>query len=482
MSDSSSIIGATKWSLITQVVSRLISPITTLVLAHILTPASFGVVATVTMVVSFASMFADSGFQKYLIQHNFRDAKQLDAAACVAFWTNLLVSIALWAGLALFNEQIAFLVGNDGLGVVLVVAGANIPLASFISVQTGLLQRAYRYRSLFWSRLISSLLILIVAVPCAFFGFDYWSMIVSTIVSNVFVAAWLTLQSDWKPRFFYKVSLLRQMLSFSVWTLAEAIAIWFTAWAGTFVVGHTLSPDYLGMYKTSTSVVQSINGIATGAIAPILFAALSRLQDDRPAFIETIEKSQRFLSIVVLPICFCVFCFRDFFVLILLGEAWTETSLFLGLYSLANGICFLVGGVGSEAYRALGKPKFSLAIQLVFLAFLIPCVYWSSLLGYEVFSCAAPLINIVYVLVHLFALHRFVGYSAKRVFSCCADALVISVIVTCVSTALLTFVDSVLMTGLLLVAAVLFYAALSYFVKPLRQSYMQLFSLMKRRG
>ena len=65
------VVNATKWSAITEVVAKLISPITSMVLARLLAPEAFGVVATITMIVTFAEIFTDAGFQKYLIQHEF---------------------------------------------------------------------------------------------------------------------------------------------------------------------------------------------------------------------------------------------------------------------------------------------------------------------------------------------------------------------------------------------------------------------------
>ena len=64
---------ATRWSAITEIVAKLVVPISNMVLARLLTPEAFGVVATLTMVISFAELFTDAGFQKYLIQHEFRD-------------------------------------------------------------------------------------------------------------------------------------------------------------------------------------------------------------------------------------------------------------------------------------------------------------------------------------------------------------------------------------------------------------------------
>ena len=64
-----SIVKATKWSSITEIVAKLITPITSVVLARLLTPEAFGVVTTLTMVITFSEIFRDAGFQKYLIQH-----------------------------------------------------------------------------------------------------------------------------------------------------------------------------------------------------------------------------------------------------------------------------------------------------------------------------------------------------------------------------------------------------------------------------
>ena len=64
---------ATKWSTITEIAVRCVIPITNIILARVLTPEAFGVIATVTMITSFADIFTDAGFQKYLIQHDFKN-------------------------------------------------------------------------------------------------------------------------------------------------------------------------------------------------------------------------------------------------------------------------------------------------------------------------------------------------------------------------------------------------------------------------
>ena len=67
------IVNATKWSAIAEVMGKLVAPISSMVLARLLTPEAFGVVATLSMIIAFVEMFTDAGFQKYIIQQPFAD-------------------------------------------------------------------------------------------------------------------------------------------------------------------------------------------------------------------------------------------------------------------------------------------------------------------------------------------------------------------------------------------------------------------------
>ena len=101
------VVTATKWSAITELAAKLISPISTMVLARLLTPEAFGVLVTATMVISFAEIFTDAGFQKYLIQHKFKSQEDLFQSTTVAFWSNFTLSALVWLGIICFAENIA---------------------------------------------------------------------------------------------------------------------------------------------------------------------------------------------------------------------------------------------------------------------------------------------------------------------------------------------------------------------------------------
>ncbi|MBD7970576.1 lipopolysaccharide biosynthesis protein [Paenibacillus gallinarum] len=392
---------AIKWSSITQLIEKLIIPITNMILARILAPEAFGVIATITMIISFTDMFTDAGFQKYLVQHEFKSKHHKFQNANVAFWTNFLISLFLWAIISIFNEKIAIMVGNPGMGIVIIIACIQLPLTSFSSIQMALFRRDFDFKTLFTVRIISILLPFLVTIPLAFLGLSYWSLIIGSICAQFSNALVLTIKSNWKPKFFYDIKILKEMLSFSVWSLIEAIAIWLTAWIDALIIGFYLNEYYLGIYKTSTTMVNSLLAIITAAIIPVLFSTLSRLQNNDSEFRKVFFKFQKTISVFVFPMGVGVFLYSDFFTQILLGNQWSEASKVIGIWALTSAFMIVFGHPSSEVYRAKGRPKLSFMAQILHLIVLIPTCIISAQMGFWILVYARSLIRLQFIIVHI---------------------------------------------------------------------------------
>ena len=400
--------------MMTQVAAKLISPVTTMVLARLLAPEAFGVIATAQMFMSLADMLSDAGFQKYLIQHNFRDEASRDLAANVAFWTNLAVSLLLVLGIVVFSDQLAAAVGNPGLGSVLVVSSLSIPRTSLVSVQTALYQKEFDFKTIFTVRVSTSLLIFLVSVPMALLGFGYWSMIVATVVSNLFMAIWLTAKSRWKPGLAYSFAVLRQMFSYGMWILVESFGTWLNTWAGTFILGVLLDSYHVGLYKTTTSTCGSITGIFTAALMPVVFSALSKAQTDDEAFKRMFYKSGQYLALCIFPISFAICAYHHLFTFLFLGDQWYETELFIGLWMLSGGFSVSYGYLCSEAYRAKGKPWCCAVVQFLYLVPFLPALYLSALGGYGVITYVMPVVRLALPAINVSLCCFVFGFSFRK--------------------------------------------------------------------
>lgn len=404
------VLNATKWSTLSEVVAKLIVPITGMVLARLLTPEAFGVVATLAMITSFANLLTDAGFHKYLVQHQFYDNTACKQNANVAFWSNLVMSLMIWGIIAIYAEPLATIVGNPGLGIVLIVACASIPLSAFSSIQSALYKRKLDFKTLFKVRLISVFIPLLVTVPLAVWLKSYWALVFGGIAEQTVNAILLTLFSNWKPQFYYSFHQLKEMLSFTVWSLIEAVSIWLTSYVDVFIVGTMLSQYYLGLYKTSSSLVEQIMGLITST-TPVLFSALSRLQDNEVEFKLLFFRFQKIVGLFVIPIGVGIFCFSDFITEIMLGGQWLEASGFIGLWGLTGAVTVAISYYSSEVYRAKGRPKLSVFGQWLHIVFLWPIILIAVKYGFETLYISRSLVRLQGVMISLILMKFFIHIS-----------------------------------------------------------------------
>lgn len=424
----SRIVKATKWSSITEVVAKLITPITSIVLARLLTPEAFGVVATLTMVITFAEIFTDAGFQKYLIQHEFDDDIDKDQSTNVAFWSNLIMSLFIWLVIGVFADPLAAMVGNPGLGHVLTIACVSIPLAAFSSIQMALYKRDLDFKTLFKVRIVGICIPLLVTIPLAFYLRSYWALVIGTIATNCANAVLLTVYSKWKPKFYYSFAKLKEMFSFSAWSVIEAVSIWLTGYVDVFIIGVYLNEYYLGLYKTSMTIVGQIMGLITAATTPILFSSLSRLQDDENAFQTLFFKFQKLVGLLVIPLGVGIYCYSDLVTKILLGDQWLEASSFIGLWGLTSAITIVLSHYSSEVYRAKGRPKLSVLAQVLHLIVLWPAVLIAVRYGFETLAVTRALVRLELILVNLIIMYVVVQVSPWMMFKNVFHSVIASLI------------------------------------------------------
>lgn len=420
MNDLNKTVGkATRWSMVTEIIARLISPVVNMILARLLTPEAFGAVATITMIISFAEIFTDAGFQKYIVQHEFADDADFDQSVNVAFWSNFVISSLFVAIIWILRHPIAELVGSPELSLGIAVAAFSIICVSFSSIQMAVYRRRFQFKTLFYVRVITSLIPLVITVPLAAIVRNYWALVIGTLCMNCIQAVILTVKSQWKPRLYYSFEKLKEMFSFTSWTLLETIAIWLTSYIGTFIVGRGLNDYYLGIYKTSMTTVNAYMGIITSGITPVLFSALSRCQNNKTEFNSIYFKFQKMSAIFLLPMGIGLFVYRDLVVSILLGKGWEEASGFMGLWGLTSTVTIVFSHFASEVYRSKGKPKVSLFTQLLHLSFLVPTIIISMKYGFKCLYIARSLVRVQGIITAMIVTDAVFGikisYSLKNV-------------------------------------------------------------------
>ena len=368
----SKIANAAKWSTVTELAAKLVAPVVNLILARILAPEAFGILATVTMVISFAEVFVESGFQKFLIQHIFDNEKQEQQFMSVAYWTNLFISAIVWFLIIINCQRLAEFVGNPGLGFPIAVTGITLPLFGIIGIQNCKLKKELEFKKLFGVRMISSLIPLVVTLPLAVIGLDYWSLIIGNIAGVVCRSFALLIIGKFKPLLYFDFSDLKYMAKHGIWTLLDGIAVWTTNWIDSFLISVGMTDYNLGLYKNSIGTVNSLFAIVISAITPVLYVSLSKAQNDTKEFKKIFLTTQRILSSLLLPMSIGVYFYRDFATDILFGAQWQEAADIVGIMALTTALRTIFISFYGDAYRAKGYFYLPFILQLVDVAILIP--------------------------------------------------------------------------------------------------------------
>ena len=390
---------AVKWSFITEMASKIVMPVVNMVLARLLTPEAFGAVATINLVVTFAEIFTDAGFQKYIVQHEFESEEEKDRSTNVAFWTNTLVSLVFIIAIVIARNPLAALVGSPKLGNAIALSSLNILIVTFCSTQTAIHRRNMDFKKLFYAKMCTLFIPAVVTVPLAFFLRSYWALLIGTMATNLVNAIALASLSKWRPSFSFDCVAFKNMFSFSMWILADAVLVWLTSYIGTFIVGRYLDDYHLGLYKTSISTVNTITSLFSSSIAPVMFSNLSRCQNDDAQMKKTFYTYQRLAGAALIPLGVGMFLYRDLLRAILLGDQWVDATEFLGIWGFLSSITIIFSNFCSTYYRSAGKPKLSMISQVIYLCVLIPALFFSVKISFRALYYARSLATVFAVIL-----------------------------------------------------------------------------------
>lgn len=373
---------ATGWSFAGEIAGSLISPIINMILARIIAPEVFGIVATVNMVISLANVFTEAGFQLYIVQHNFEDKDELNRYASTALWSSVFIGLAMVLGIFALRDQIAVWVGSPGYGSAVSVASLSIPIVAAISILAAQYRRDFDYKTLFIRRLIVLFVPIIVTVPLALMGLGVWALIFGTIAKDAVNLIILLGNKTYHPGLFFKLEHVKQMAPFCLTTMLNYLLSWATSWLDIFIVSNILGAYYTGLYKNSQSTVIGIISTITSSITPILFNLLSRYQDDEKRFYSVMKEFTEKLSIVLLPLGFGIMACRRLITYVILGPMWMEAKELVGIW----GLCTVLSGVYAsycrEACRAKGRPILNVIAQSLNLLVILPASYLGAKAGF----------------------------------------------------------------------------------------------------
>lgn len=315
-------VGGIAWTGAARSARLLLQFAATVVLARLLTPEDFGLVAMITVLTSFALLFGELGFSAALIQR----PELSEAHRSSVFWLTLglgaLLSVAVFAA----APAVAGFYREPQLEPLTRVVAVHFLLAALKVVQVAVVTRAMRFRALGAVEVSATLAGAAVGIGAALAGHGVWSLVAQLLATTAVESAGLWLTSGWRPRARFDPAAIRELLPFSGNLVGFSTVNYWLRNADNLLIGRFVGSAGLGIYERAYQVMMLPVSQASGVLTRVMFPTLSRIQGEPERVKELYLRAVRAISLLTFPMMLGLLVVADHFVLAVFGSRWSEVT------------------------------------------------------------------------------------------------------------------------------------------------------------
>lgn len=356
----SSIFSSLIWKFLERSGTQVVQFVVSIILARLLSPEDFGVIALVLIFIQLAHVFIQSGFNSALIQK--KDADSLDFSS--VFWGSLIVTIFLYILLFISSPFIANYYERPILEPVLRVLGLTLFLGVFNSIQEAFIARNMLFKKLFYRSLGAIIPSGILGITLAYLGFAVWALVAQQLSNAFFICAIMWFTVKWRPEFLFSFNRLKSLFSYGWKLLVSALMDVGYNNLRSLVIGKMFTPATLGFYTRGNQFPNLIISNINSSIQSVMLPALSKEQDDLIKVKKMTRRAIVTSSFIILPLMAWLAAIAEPLVLIVLGEKWLPCVPFLQIYCLIYAL-WPIHTSNLSAIKAVGRSDLFLKLEII---------------------------------------------------------------------------------------------------------------------
>jgi O-antigen/teichoic acid export membrane protein len=330
------------------------------VLARILGPSAYGLVALAMPFILLANMVADAGLGNALV----RIANPSRALESTVFWLSVGVCLCLTLLIWAFAVPVSNLLSAPKLPPILMALSALLVVSGSLSVANARIMRERRFAVFAAGETTASAVSAFAAIAAAMAGFGAWSLVVQQLVLWLIKAVWVSTAAGFLPDFICRPSLARPYLSFGLNAAASNVADFASKNASTVIVGGFLGVLAVGHYSMAFQLTRLPDSLISGPIYLAIFTSIARLGDDRERAAVLASRGLRGVATAIAPIFGGLAMVADLAIKLLLGAKWAPVAPVLALLAPAGFLlCFY--SMISAVLMGLGRAEWQLRLTVL---------------------------------------------------------------------------------------------------------------------
>lgn len=400
------------WSAIDRFSSQGISFLISIVIARLLTPHDYGLVAMVGIFISIAQAFIDSGLSSAIVRKKDRTTVDLSTA----FYANIIIGVLCYAILYLAAPYIARFYQEDELCSIVRIMGIIFFLFSFSNIQQAVLSINIDFKTKAKISLLSVIVSGTLGIISAYSGLGVWALVIQQTVYALLRTILLWIFVNWRPIGIFSWKAFCSLFSFGSKMLLTGLLNSIFNNLYSIVIGKTFSASSLGYYSRAEQFAQFPSSNMTNIVKGVTFPTMALIQDEKERLKANFYKIHRVMTFIIFPLIVGLASVASPLILLLLSKKWIYSAKLLQIICLAlmwypvytQNLNFLeVKGYGGYILKS---ETISKIVSMTVLVILIP-------MGLEAICWGQMLSNIISVFVSSYFVTKITRDSYTKLFA-----------------------------------------------------------------
>lgn len=395
------------WLTVSRILFNLLGLVSTIVLARLLLPEDFGIVANAWTILAILTTLLDAPVGAALIQIREPTRDHIDTA-----WTlgairggviALCVGLLAWPLALFFNEPALF-------GVIIAL-GSSVFISCLSSPLRSMLQRRLAFHLEFWIEVGSKLATVCTSILIAWIYQSYWALVWGAVAGQVVAVVISYAIAPYRPRF--SLSRFRELWSFSFWlTLSQTVGT--INWRfDQILIARLLGRSDLGIYSVGDNLAQMPTRETTNPLSKVLFPGFSVLGDDRPRLQAAYSRAQGILTLLVLPLGVGLALVAEPAVLLAMGPQWAEIIFVIQVLACVYGLQ-TISSLAQPLALSQGAAKMMFRREMTLFSVRFPIILTGLILGGLKGVVLARLVTgAIFIGFNMFIVRRLVGLTLR---------------------------------------------------------------------
>lgn len=412
------------WSFVQRFGTMIISFVSNIVLARLLTPDDYGTIGMLMIFIAVANTFVDGGFGSALIQK--KEPTKEDYSTI--FWWNMFLSLVLYGALYVSAPAIARFYELPILSQVLRVQGFVLILNALSIIQQNQLRKQLKFKRLASVAVVSATLSAGIAIVLAYIGWGVWALVAQQLMMSGFNAIILWIINKWCPSLIFSKKSFKELFGFGGFILSSNLINTLCNNVQGLLIGKFFPAATLGYYTQARKLEEVASTSLSTIVDQVSYPVLSRYQDSKTFLLNALRKFVAIIAFISIPTMLVLILVAEPVIITLYSDAWRESIPFFQILCIA-GIAISMQGIHYYTVASLGKSKelFKWTIIKRVLALM------TTLLGMMLYGIYGLLVGsvigswILYV-ANAYLCSKYVGYTFKLQVKDIIQVVVIAVI------------------------------------------------------